>query len=172
MKGKSMKKAFTLIELLVVVLIIGILSAIALPQYQKAVVKTRYAKQKALVRAIANAEEVYYLANSEYTLDVDSLDVSLPPITSSGTSTDRKYLYFSWGYCAIYVGAQNRDLFECTDNLAKISYAIVFNHSGQWAGKQRCTVEQTYVIGNEICKADSGLTNPTDTQDPVYYYVW
>jgi len=73
-----MKKGFTLIELLVVVLIIGILSAIALPQYQKAVEKARITEAIIQVRALAEAEKAYYLANSEYANTFDKLDISFP----------------------------------------------------------------------------------------------
>ena len=71
---------FTLIELLVVVLIIGILAAVALPKYELAVEKSRSANAISVLRAIKDAEEVYYMANGEYTHDMDDLDidVSLP----------------------------------------------------------------------------------------------
>ncbi len=71
---------FTLIELLVVVLIIGILAAVALPKYEFAVEKSRSANAISVLRAIKDAEEVYYMANGEYTHDMDDLDidVSLP----------------------------------------------------------------------------------------------
>ena len=68
---------FTLIELLVVVLIIGILSAIALPQYQRAVDKSRAMQALVLVRSLANAQERYFLANGSYSLTFDNLDVQL-----------------------------------------------------------------------------------------------
>ena len=69
------KQAFTLIELLVVVLIIGILAAVAVPQYQRAVQKSRMAQIIPLLKAVGQAEQAYYLANGEYTNNETALDI-------------------------------------------------------------------------------------------------
>lgn len=69
-----MKHGFTLIELLVVVLIIGILAAIALPQYTKAVERSRMAEAVQVLGDMANAQNIHYMMFDTFAegLDVDS----------------------------------------------------------------------------------------------------
>ena len=61
-----------------VVLIIGILAAIAVPQYQKAVLKARASEALVQGKALLDAEKAYVLSNGAMTMDLDALDVTLP----------------------------------------------------------------------------------------------
>ena len=154
-----MKKAFTLIELLVVVLIIGILAAIALPQYQKAVMKSQYATIKNLTRSLANAQEIYYLANNEYADELDKLDIQLPG-GQLDTSTTSQYDY-EWGMCKIYTATGNVFV-KCSQDKAGLSYQIHLMYSPYLPGTTHCVASAADLTApqNQICKAETQDPNP------------
>lgn len=81
------RSAFTLIELLVVVLIIAILAAIALPQYQKAVERSKFVQTINYLHQIYSAEKFHYLQYGSYDSSFKDLEVDWPTGTKiSGNS--------------------------------------------------------------------------------------
>ena len=88
---------FTLVELLVVVLIIGILAAIALPQYQKAVEKAGFFQAITATKTLHDAEEMFFLENGFFTRQLKDLPISFtcPPEWVCNLSTNFVELYRS-----------------------------------------------------------------------------
>lgn len=72
---KKRQAGFTLVELMIVVAIIGILAAIAMPQFSKATEKAEAAQVMANTRILSQAAQMYYLDNSKEE-DVHSITVS------------------------------------------------------------------------------------------------
>lgn len=80
-------KGFTLLELLTAVLIIGILTALAMPEYQKAVERSRAAEAQTILENLAKAEERFLMSNGTFTNELTDLDVIIPTGTNYFTMT-------------------------------------------------------------------------------------
>ena len=147
---KLTTKGFTLIELLVVVLIIGILAAVALPQYQFTIDKSRLVKHMANIHTIMKAEKIYYLANGEYTANLNKLDIDF-------TKT------------CLLTGADSNMLFNCQGGA---TYNLGVGKNGfnglihlYYCGKNPCDQSQPiatitfYTVTNKLFRCDNDGSN-------------
>jgi prepilin-type N-terminal cleavage/methylation domain-containing protein len=71
------RRGFTLVEVLIVVIIIGILSAIGIPQFAASIEKAKGGEARAGLGHIQTGEKVYFAESEYYTTDTGDLDITL-----------------------------------------------------------------------------------------------
>lgn len=138
---------FTLIELLVVVLIIGILAAVAVPQYQKAVERARASEALVNVKALVSALKVYKMANGTISDDLSQLDIDLTGTLSQNNkqlaSNLFTYSISELTFYRIYAKRNN------PQNIPSLSYTIYYRDETGYI----CSAENpaTYSLCRSIC---------------------
>ncbi len=145
-RGYSGRIGFTLIELLVVVLIIGILAAVALPQYQKAVMKSRLSSALRVVDVANKAMALYVLENG-YPDSVDdnrvftgsfknadlALDIPCDPGDPSDESinVDACNIRETPFYLMVWANLAEYSTVLCFDPMCDYNITIVTNKEGK-----------------------------------------
>ena len=156
-------KGFTLIELLVVVLIIGILAAMAMPQYFKAVERSRMTEADTLLGSIAQAQRRKFLQRNSFTTNYKGLDVS--PKDSSGST------YYTKGNATTGVGGNGFAVgltgagftdgrATATRHAAAGNLQYQYNLVRYYQG-DNVTCNGTNAAGQELCADFCGIDNPT-----------
>ena len=77
LKKKSEDQGFTLIELLVVIIIIGILSAIALPSFLNQAAKARASEARTNIGALNRSQQAFYLENQGFTTSITAMGIGI-----------------------------------------------------------------------------------------------
>ena len=162
---------FTLIELLVVVLIIGILASVALPQYQKAVDRSRFAQVKSVFNGIQKAQQLYRMENGAFAAKLSALD--LPPSGCEYKSGNESMCFYSWGYCYLAcnpTGTCGGCLMQLTQGKDTDNVILFARGDGNWTANS-CYATTTSARAKKLCQAETGrATGGTDGSYTTYSY--
>ncbi len=143
---KKISKGFTLIEMLVVVLIIGILSALALPRYQLAVDKTHFANLQSQVKAIRSSFDNYYLATGEYPSSFDELDIDFSSSYTKTNPLHEQCYVFKDSYCCIGKHVTNYQNYNVVCGMNDYSFAYKYS-----VGKFTCVAANENNRAERLC---------------------
>ncbi len=159
------RMGFTLIELLVVVLIIGILAAVALPQYQVLVAKNKVFTDWLIAKEILKAQQMYYLANGNYTSDVIQLGIDdfCVPV---GGNYEVTYNMCNTKNARVYLGGYGMTMELGKPNGIKIIFQ---------GARGRCQAANTDVNSflNKVCQKVTGKQTPSGSEggnSPYAFY--
>ena len=154
---------FTLIELLVVVLIIGILAAVALPQYRMAVLKSRLTQSWTLGRAIYNAEQTCKMANGQF-CSISDLDIDLGPGEIKDGISEASEAYSSFKNsnvsCTVKIKAESVScMYNINGNFSFDHATISFRPSGVYC------IAYNDTISHQVCKSLGGTFSASGNND-------
>jgi prepilin-type N-terminal cleavage/methylation domain-containing protein len=156
------RKGFTLIELLVAVLIIGILAAISLPQYQRSIEKAKASEAISNMKTLKEAQDRYFLVNGTYAVNINNLDIEIPGIDSDA-NTRKATQSFTYGVKSTplhQIAVANR-----LTNVLADRYDLMIGTTGEML----CWYHGTGSRSEEVCKLlGKGRIKNIDGYD---YYV-
>lgn len=151
-KNKSYKLGFTLIEMLVVVLIIGILAAIALPQYQLAVDKAKFSEYQSMASALRDAYNEYILIQNKAPSKFEDLSFDIPDSFQKKSNSSWDCVSDNDMYCCISTTIPNilAGAITCGNN--SFAYVEVFldTYSRPFSQK-KCISDSSNKRGMRLC---------------------